>query len=164
MSISVQGYPKSCPVVNGLVSSSSQTQKSVFFHPRKAVLGGRFWTKTIFLAKRSTFANSMPNSTAKAKRCTPDIIEQTLTALAYYICRRWKLKTFYLWSPGLTSFNIFVRYGLLSNTIRSMIAVMQWITCFVLTDSKGDPLSNWGSSAALTLPSWDTPVKSYCRK
>ena len=45
MSISFQGCPKSWPVVNGLASSSSQTQKSSFFHPRKAVLGVLFGQK-----------------------------------------------------------------------------------------------------------------------
>ena len=45
MSISFQGYPKSWPVVNGLASSSSQTQKSAFCHPRKTVLGVIFGQK-----------------------------------------------------------------------------------------------------------------------
>ena len=60
MSISFQGYPKSRPVVNGLASSSSQTQRSSFLSPQKGRFRVFFWAKSIFLAKRSTFAYSMP--------------------------------------------------------------------------------------------------------
>ena len=60
MSISFQGYPKSRPVVNGLASSSSQTQRSSFLSPQKGRFRVFFWAKSIFPAKRLTFAYSMP--------------------------------------------------------------------------------------------------------
>ena len=48
MSISFQGCPKSWPVVNGLASSSSQTQKSAFLSPQKGRSEGLFLDKKNF--------------------------------------------------------------------------------------------------------------------